>query len=63
MSTAADAGDTERKRLAQCGFSSEEIVSLFWLRQWYQSGGSDRVAMVRHWEFLKLLVMHGKLES
>ncbi len=63
MATGADAAVAERKRLAQCGFTSEEIVSLLWLRQWYQSGGSDRVAMVRHWEFLKLLVMHGKLES
>ena len=63
MSTGTDATDTERKRLAQCGFTSEEIVSLLWLRRWYQSGGSDRVVMVRHWELLKLLVMHGKLES
>lgn len=62
MAIDADIAATERERLAQCGFTSEEIVSLLWLRQWYQSGGSDRVAMVRHWEFLKLLVMHGKLE-
>lgn len=52
----------EMERLAQSGFTSEEIVSFYWLRQWYQSGGSDRVAMVRHWEFLKLLVLQGKLE-
>ena len=63
MATDADTAVTERERLAQCGFTSEEIVSVLWLRQWYQSGGSDRVAMVRHWEFLKLLVMFGKLES
>ena len=63
MANDADTAVTERERLAQCGFTSEEIVSLLWLRQWYQSGGSDRVAMVRHWEFLKLLVLQGKLES
>jgi hypothetical protein len=48
--------------LAQCGFSAEEIVSLLWLRQWYQTGGSDRVQITRHLEFLKFLVLHGKLE-
>ena len=52
---------TDRERLAGCGFSSEEITSLLWLRLWYQSGGSDRVVLVRHWEFLKRLVMTGKL--
>jgi predicted DNA-binding transcriptional regulator len=62
MATGADTAFTEREKLAQCGFTAEEIVSVLWLRQWYQSGGSDRVAMVRHWEFLRLLVMHGKLE-
>ena len=63
MATGTDAAVTERKRLAQCGFTSEEIGAVLWLRQWYQSGGSDRVALVRRWEFLKLLVMFGKLES
>jgi hypothetical protein len=62
MATGTDTAFTEREKLAQCGFTSEEIVSVLWLRQWYQSGGSDRVAMVRHWEFLRLLVMHDKLE-
>jgi hypothetical protein len=52
----------EMERLAGCGFTSEEIVSLLWLQQWYQTGGSDRVAMVRHWEFLKHLVLTGKLD-
>jgi hypothetical protein len=32
------------------------------LRQWYQMGGSDRVQIVRHLEFLKLLVLNGKME-
>ncbi len=48
--------------LAQNGFTSEEIVSLLWLRQWYQNGGSDRIEVVRHLEFLKLMVMSGKIE-
>ena len=34
----------ETDLLAQCGFSPEEIVALFRLRQWYQMGGSDRVS-------------------
>ena len=53
---------TEMDGLAQYGFTPEEIVSLLWLQQWYQNGGSDRVTIVRHWEFLKLLVMNGQLE-
>ena len=53
---------TEMDGLAQYGFTPDEIVSLLWLQHWYQNGGSDRVTMVRHWEFLKLLVMHGRLE-
>jgi hypothetical protein len=52
----------ERDELAQYGFASDEIVSLLWLRQWYQNGGSDRVEILRHWEFLKLLVRSSKLD-
>ena len=48
--------------LTQSGFTPDEIVSLLWLRQWYQNGGSDRVEVVRHLEFLKLLVTSGKME-
>ena len=51
----------ERDRLVRCGFSREEIAALVFLRQWYQTGGIDRVQIVRHLEFLKLLVLHGKL--
>jgi len=51
---------TETDMLAQCGWSAEEIVALLWLRQWYQTGGSDRVQIVRHLEFLKLLVNSDK---
>jgi hypothetical protein len=52
---------SRRDMLVRCGFSREEIAALLWLRQWYQTGGSDRVQIVRHLEFLKLLVLHGKL--
>ena len=41
--------------IAQRGFTAEEIAALLWLRSWYQSGGSDRIQIVRHWEFLKFL--------
>ena len=53
---------TETDLLALCGCSTEEIVAVLWLRQWYQTGGSDRVQIVRHLEFLKLLVSSGKME-
>ena len=49
--------------LTQCGYSEDEIISLLWLRQRYQSGGSDRGAIVRYLEFLRYLVMSGKLEA
>jgi hypothetical protein len=47
--------------LAGCGFTPDEIISIVWLRNWYQSGGSDRAEIIRHLEFLKLLVMSGKM--
>jgi hypothetical protein len=53
---------TEQDTLAQSGFLPDEIVSLLWLRQWYQNGGSDRVEVVRRLEFLKLMVTSGKIE-
>ena len=53
---------TETESLAACGFTSDEVVSLLWLRQWYQNGGSDRIEIIRHLEFLKHLVATGKLE-
>ena len=58
----ADIAITETDTLTENGFTSEEIVSLLWLRQWYQTGGSDRVEVVRRLEFLKLMVMNGKIE-
>jgi len=63
METQGQEALTEIDLLAQCGFSAEEIVALLWLRQWYQTGGSDRVQIVRRLEFLKFLVLHGKLEA
>src|SRR5690348_18380333 len=54
--------DPEREWLVQRGFTHEEIVTLLSLRHWYQIGGSDRFQIVRHWEFLRLLVRSGKLE-
>ena len=53
---------TETNILVERGFTSDEIVSLLWLRQWYQNGGSDRVEIVRRLEFLKLLVLNDKIE-
>jgi hypothetical protein len=34
----------ERDGLAPCGFTAAESAALLWLRSWYQSGGSDRIA-------------------
>jgi hypothetical protein len=62
IATHVETGVLEREWLVQYGFTPEEIVALLWLRQWYQVGGSDRMQLVRHWEFLKLLVRSGKLE-
>jgi hypothetical protein len=62
METQVQAARTETDILAQCGLSAEEIVAVLWLRQWYQTGGSDRVQTVRRWEFLKWLLMMGMLE-
>ncbi|TMD69581.1 MAG: hypothetical protein E6I91_01705 [Chloroflexi bacterium] len=60
--TSTESETTEIDTLAQSGFTSDEIMSLLWLRQWYQNGGSDRSEIIRHLEFLKLLVLSGKLE-
>jgi hypothetical protein len=60
--TRAAADASEMDELAQSSFTAEEIAALFWLKGWYQSGGSDRLELVRCWEFLKWLVVTGKLE-
>jgi len=57
-----EANVAEMSLLAQWGFTAEEITSLLWLRQWYQTGGSDCAAIVRSLEFLRLLVRSGELE-
>jgi hypothetical protein len=62
MGTNNESATIETDVLAERGFTNEEIASLLYLRQWYQSGGSDRVEIVRHLEFLKLLVLSGKME-
>jgi hypothetical protein len=61
--TSAPHASAETEALAKAGFTQDEIASLLKLRQWYQNGGSDRVNVVRHLEFLKFLVMHGKLHA
>ena len=53
---------TETDALLENGFTSDEIISLIWLRNWYQTGGSDRVEVMRYLEFLNLLVLSGKME-
>jgi hypothetical protein len=62
METPVETVKPERDTLVQCGFTEEEIVALLWLRQWYQMGGSDRAALLHHWEFLKHLIRSGKLD-
>ena len=52
----------ETELLTRDGFTQDEIVSLLWLRQWYQNGGSDRVEVVRNLEFIKLLVLNGTID-
>ena len=49
--------------LTTCDFSAEQIVSLLELRQRYQSSGSDRASIIRHWEYLRLLVASGRMEA
>jgi hypothetical protein len=56
-----DTATVESEALIENGFSEDEVVSLLWLRQWYQQGGSDRVEIVRRLEFLKLLILQGRI--
>ena len=62
MDSLVQMAGSEIDMLVRCGFSREEIAALLWLRQWYQTGGSDRVQIVRHLEFIKFLMLHDKLE-
>ncbi len=52
----------EKDILTDGGFSAEESLAVLWLRQWYQTGGSDRAAVLRHLEFLKKLLSDGKID-
>ena len=53
---------TDLGDLVLSGFTTQEIVSLLWLQKRYQSGGSDRAAVLRHWEFLKHLALGGTFD-
>ena len=55
--------ETDTDRLQEVGFSEDEIISLLWLQQWYQHGGSDRVEVLRYLEFLKIQVGNGSIGS
>jgi len=50
------------EKLVQNGFTSEEVSALYKFRQWYQLTGREDIVILRHWEFLKLLVDNGRLE-
>lgn len=63
MTTTVETTTTDMDMLAQQGFTSDEILSMLWLRQWYQNGGSDRTEIIRRLEFIKLLVLSGKMEA
>jgi len=63
MAMRVETDAAEQDQLAQCGLSTEEIVAFLWLRRWYQTGGSDRMALVRHWKFLQWLVRASLLEE
>jgi hypothetical protein len=59
----ADIVITETDTLLQSGFTPDEVVSLLWLRNWYQTGGSDRIEVIRYLEFYRLLFVSGRMES
>ena len=63
MATYRQTSVTDLGDLVMSGFTPEEIVSLLWLQNWYQSGGSDRAAVLRHWEFLKYLALIGTFDT
>ncbi|HLH61565.1 MAG TPA: hypothetical protein VKV20_07775 [Ktedonobacteraceae bacterium] len=62
LPSTVETATTETDILAREGFTRDEVTSLLWLRQWYQNGGSDRVEVLRRLEFLKLMVMSGRIE-
>jgi hypothetical protein len=60
--TCLEAMPSEQELFSKWGFNAEEIASLLWLSQWYQTGGNDLAAMLRSLKFLLLLVHSGELE-
>ena len=62
MSAYRESAGAELERLVETGFTAKEIAALLWLQHGYQTGGSDRVELVRHWEFLKYLVLTNKMD-
>jgi len=62
MSAHRESAGADAERLVGCGFTAEEIAALLWLQQGYQTGGSDRFVLVRHWEFLKYLVLTNRVD-
>ena len=61
--THLEAEASQWEQLAQCGWSTEEIVASLWLRGRYQTGGSERMELVRNFEFLKWLIRASMLEE
>jgi len=57
-----EAVSTDVETLLSQGFNEDEIMSLLWLHQWYQHGGSDRVEVLRRLEFLKQMVLQSRIE-
>ena len=60
--TCLEAMPSEQELFSKWGFNAEEIASLLWLSQWYQTGGNNRAAMLRSLKFLLLLAHSGELE-
>jgi hypothetical protein len=61
MTTDTEPIETDTDILQKVGFSEDEIISLLWLQQWYQHGGSDRIEVLRRLEFLKIQVGNGRI--
>ncbi len=55
--TVVETTASDIEALTQCGYSADEIISLLWLRQHYQSGGSDLLPdCYDEWILLALLL-------
>lgn len=62
ITTSTSHVESDTDILVHNGFTQDEIISLMWLQQWYQCGGSDRIEVLRRLEFMKMLVVNGKIE-